>query len=340
MASKPTPVKKPQHGEIRFAHPSEQEFASILDFYGVRWEYEPKSFPLRWDAERVAEMFTPDFYLPDLGLYLELTTLKQSLVTEKNRKLRRMRELYPDVAVKLLYRRDYHRLLAKYGFGPLATADFGGVDRVLFSARGIADRVRQLGREISADYEGKEPVLVGVQRGMVCFMADLIRQITLPIEMGLYVGFILRGSSEGRRAGGLKDLDLGTYRAGHVLLIEDIVDTGMTLNYLLNYLRVKEPATLSVCTLVDKRIRRIVDVDIRYVGFEVGDEFLVGYGLDHMEKYRNLPFLGGFATRIGGLPRTKKEAPRNLALRSPRRTPRSCPRDPGPVASFAAPWDQ
>ena len=289
MASKPTPVEKPQHGEIRFAHPSEQEFASILDFYGVRWEYEPKSFPLRWDAERVAEMFTPDFYLPDLGLYLELTTLKQSLVTEKNRKLRRMRELYPDVAVKLLYRRDYHRLLAKYGFGPLATADFGGVDRVLFSARGIADRVRQLGREISADYEGKEPVLVGVQRGMVCFMADLIRQITLPIELDFMSVSYYGSSEEGVRV--VKDLDLGL-TGRDVLLIEDIVDTGMTLNYLLNYLRVKEPATLSVCTLVDKRIRRIVDVDIRYVGFEVGDEFLVGYGLDHMEKYRNLPFLG------------------------------------------------
>ncbi len=289
MASKPTPVENPQHGEIRFAHPSEQEFASILDFYGVRWEYEPKSFPLRWDAERVAEMFTPDFYLPDLGLYLELTTLKQSLVTEKNRKLRRMRKLYPDVAVKLLYRRDYHRLLAKYGFGPLATADFGGVDRVLFSARGIADKVRQLGREISVDYEGKEPVLVGVQRGMVCFMADLIRQITLPIELDFMSVSYYGSSEEGVRV--VKDLDLGL-TGRDVLLIEDIVDTGMTLNYLLNYLRVKEPATLSVCTLVDKRIRRIVDVDIRYVGFEVGDEFLVGYGLDHMEKYRNLPFLG------------------------------------------------
>ncbi|MFQ5875285.1 MAG: cytidylate kinase-like family protein, partial [Dehalococcoidia bacterium] len=99
--------------EVSFAHPSEAEFARILDFYGVRWVYEPRSFPLEWEEEKVMEMFTPDFHLLDLDLYVELTTLKQSLVTEKNRKLRRFRELYPDINIKLLYRRDFHRLLAK-----------------------------------------------------------------------------------------------------------------------------------------------------------------------------------------------------------------------------------
>ncbi len=99
-----------------FAHPSEAEFASILDFYQLEWEYEPRSFPLRHDdAGRVIESFTPDFYLIDLDLYIELTTLKQSLVTKKNRKLRRLRELYPEVKIKLLYNRDYRNLLFKYG---------------------------------------------------------------------------------------------------------------------------------------------------------------------------------------------------------------------------------
>lgn len=99
-----------------FAHPSEAEFASILDFYQLAWEYEPRSFPLRRDEEgRVIERFTPDFYLIDLDLYIELTTLKQSLVTKKNRKLRRLRELYPEVKIKLLYNRDYRNLLFKYG---------------------------------------------------------------------------------------------------------------------------------------------------------------------------------------------------------------------------------
>lgn len=100
----------------RFAHDSEQEFAKLLDFYGIRWEYEPRSFPLEWDdTGRIVESFNPDFYLPDIGLYIELTTLKQSLVTKKNRKVRRLRELYPDVRLKIFYGRDYRNLLFKYG---------------------------------------------------------------------------------------------------------------------------------------------------------------------------------------------------------------------------------
>lgn len=100
----------------RFAHASEEEFARLLEFYGIRWDYEPRSFPLEWDSEgRVVESFNPDFYLPDFDLYIELTTLKQSLVTRKNRKVRRLRELYPDVRLKIFYGRDYRSLLFKYG---------------------------------------------------------------------------------------------------------------------------------------------------------------------------------------------------------------------------------
>ena len=106
-----------------FAHPSESEFAQILDFYGVECEYEPRSFPKEFDGDRVVEMFTRGFYLSQINLYIELTTLKQSLVTKKNRKLRLIRELNPEIRFRLLYRRDFHRLLAKFGFGPLASSD-------------------------------------------------------------------------------------------------------------------------------------------------------------------------------------------------------------------------
>ena len=103
----------------QFAHESESEFARILDFYGIRWEYEPRSFPLEYDGTgRTIESFSPDFYLPDFDLYLELTTLRQSLVTRKNRKLRRMRELYPHLRVKILYGRDVRSLFAKYDLQP------------------------------------------------------------------------------------------------------------------------------------------------------------------------------------------------------------------------------
>jgi hypothetical protein len=99
-----------------FAHPSEVEFAKILDFYKIRWQYEPKTFPIQWDEhDRVLESFTPDFYLPDQGLYIELTTQKQSLVTKKNRKIRLLRQLYPEVQIKIFYGRDFERLLQKYG---------------------------------------------------------------------------------------------------------------------------------------------------------------------------------------------------------------------------------
>jgi len=104
--------------EIGFAHPSEEEFASILNFYHIRWEYEPKTFPVRWDeAGKVVESFTPDFYLPDLDLYIELTTMKQSLVTKKNKKLKLLKKVYPEVNIKLFYGKDYKQLLSKYGIG-------------------------------------------------------------------------------------------------------------------------------------------------------------------------------------------------------------------------------
>jgi cytidylate kinase len=99
-----------------FAHPSEREFARVMDFYRIRWEYEPKTFPIEWDEnQNVVKAFTPDFYLPDLDLFIELTTMKQSLVTKKNRKVRLLRELYPDVNIKILYERDYKNLIWKYG---------------------------------------------------------------------------------------------------------------------------------------------------------------------------------------------------------------------------------
>jgi hypoxanthine phosphoribosyltransferase len=114
---------------VSFAHPSEEDFARLLDFYQIEWVYEPRSFMLEWEGDKVTEMFTPDFYLPGLDLYIEMTTLKPGLTSEKNRKVRRLRELYPDTKIKLLARRDYDHLLAKYGHGPLAGAKTRGVGR-------------------------------------------------------------------------------------------------------------------------------------------------------------------------------------------------------------------
>lgn len=115
-----------------FAHPSERVAAQILDFYRIRWEYEPTTFPIEWDAEgNVLASFTPDFFLPDLDLYIELTTMSQKLVTKKNRKVRRLKELYPDVNVKIFYQKDFRNLLLKYGipFQVHERAQSGGTPR-------------------------------------------------------------------------------------------------------------------------------------------------------------------------------------------------------------------
>lgn len=133
--------------EAAFAHASEAELARILDYYQVRWEYEPRRFPIQWNLEgKVVESFTPDFYLPDLHLFIELTTLKQSLVRKKNRKLRRLRELYPDVRIKLLYARDFKALMLKYGRIDLA-ASLTGPEGQVRVARAVEPAGASGGRE-------------------------------------------------------------------------------------------------------------------------------------------------------------------------------------------------
>jgi len=275
---------------VQFAHESEAEFARILDFYGISWLYEPRTFPLRRKGERILEAFTPDFFLPDLNLYIELTTLRQKLTTEKNRKMRLLRQLYPQVNVKLLNKKDYLRLLAKYGYGPPDAKKLPDIDRVLISASKLQRRVGELGAQISRDYTGQAPMAVGVLKGVVFFMADLLRHISLPVS----VDFMAISSYEDDSGGAvkiLKDLDLSIAEQ-HVLLVEDIVDTGMTLNRILERLQSHRPASLKVCALLDKRARRLVDVPLDYIGFEIPDEFVVGYGLDYRQRYRNLPFIG------------------------------------------------
>jgi bifunctional protein TilS/HprT len=273
-----------------FGHPSEEEFAKLLDFYRIEWLHEPRSFPLAWQDGKVVEMFTPDFYLPELDLYIELTTLKQSLITEKNRKLRRLRELYSDINIKLLNKSDYLRLLAKYGYGRLSGTKVKGVDRVLFSHTQIQRRVKALAKRVSRDYMGRKLVLVGILKGVMCFMADLMQHITLPLNVD-FMAISYFGTNNESTVKITKDLDISI--AGlDVLMVEDIVDTGMTLNYVLNHLASHNPASLHVCTLLDKRVRRLVDVPLDYIGFEIPDEFVVGYGLDYHGEYRNLPFIG------------------------------------------------
>ncbi|MDW7982582.1 MAG: hypoxanthine phosphoribosyltransferase [Thermomicrobium sp.] len=284
------PLSTPRDGaqRPRFAHPAEAEFAAFLDFYRIAWEYEPRSFPLRWQDGRVVEQFTPDFYLPEQDLYVELTTMKQSLVTRKHRKVRRLKELYPHVSIVLLYRKDYHEILSRFGYGSVDITSLrpDQIERILLSPSEIQRRVSELGRQISEDYAGRSLVLVGVLKGITFFLADLARAITRPLA----IDYLQLSRDLDQGVAIRKDLDLDI-TGKHVLLVEDIVNTGLTLDYILRELSRRNPASLEVCALLDKAERRLVPVPVKYVGFTLPNEFVVGYGLDYRELYRNLPFI-------------------------------------------------
>ncbi len=167
-----------------------------------------------------------------------------------------------------------------------------GISRILFTADEIQQRVAAIGKEISHDYDGCHPLLVGVLKGVFPFMADLLRHITIPVDVDFMA--IASYSPTARDQGYVqlqKDLD-EPINGRHVLFIEDMVDSGLTLSYLLRNLKSREPATLKVCTMFNKPDRRLISIPIRYKGFDVPDKFIVGYGLDYRELYRNLPFVG------------------------------------------------
>ncbi len=163
------------------------------------------------------------------------------------------------------------------------------VASVLFGREDVRRRVRELGRAITQDYEGRIPVLITVLKGGAVFLADLMREIALPVET--YFLALSRYGDVEESMGRVKILlDVDADLTGRdVILVEDIVDTGLTLRYLLSVLEARSPAGIDVCTLLDRTGRRIVPVDLRYVGFECPDAFVIGYGLDHAERYRNLP---------------------------------------------------
>ena len=167
------------------------------------------------------------------------------------------------------------------------------IAEILLTEEQIAARVAELGARITADYQGRTLTLVSVLKGSLPFMADLMRAIDLPLRIDL-MEVSSYGGATTESSGLVRILkDLSASIAGEdVLIVEDIIDTGLTLNYLIRYLRGKNPATLRICTLLDKPARRLVEIPVEYIGFEIPDQFVIGYGLDYGEVYRNLRFVG------------------------------------------------
>ena len=166
------------------------------------------------------------------------------------------------------------------------------IAEVLITEQEIRARTAELGAQISQDYAGLDPLLVGVLRGVFIFMADLVRTVTIPISV-YFIGITRYGPSTETQGvvRFTKDMEI-CIQDRHVLFVEDVIDTGLSLRYILRTLETRQPASLRICTLFNKARARLFDLDIAYTGFQLPDKFVVGYGLDYDERYRNLPFVG------------------------------------------------
>ncbi len=173
-------------------------------------------------------------------------------------------------------------------YGELAS----DIKEILIRPEELQRRVVEIGRAISQDYTGRNPLLIGVLKGVVFFMADLLRAITIPVEVDFIA--VSSYSPEASKKGVVrlvKDLEL-PIEGRHVLFVEDVINTGLTLNYILRSLQARQPASLEVCVMFDKSKHRLIDIPLKYKGFDLPDRYVVGYGLDYREKYRHLPFVG------------------------------------------------
>jgi hypoxanthine phosphoribosyltransferase len=176
------------------------------------------------------------------------------------------------------------------------------VEEILLTEDQIQTRVAELGAQLAADYADRFPVLVSVLKGSIVFLADLVRSMPVPLSIDLMelssYGAATQSSGQVRI---LKDLS-GPIKGRDVLVVEDIIDTGLTLNYLLKYLHDRGPRSVRICCLLDKPARRLTEIEIPYRGFSIPDRFVIGYGLDYDERYRNLPYIGVLRPSVYGAP--------------------------------------
>jgi hypoxanthine phosphoribosyltransferase len=288
-----------QPDDDRFAHPAEIEFARLLTFYGIRWAYEPTTFAVRWGRDGQPEEFvTPDFYLPDHGLYVELTTMRQRLVTRKNRKFRLLRHHYPNIRVKILYLRDFERL--REAFGRRGNEGDARVGEPLYGERDVAARVAGLAGEVVETWlargelaAGVRPLLLGVGAGCERFLSTLAESVRAEgvgvdvsrVDLTAYPG---PGGPPRARVTRLPPVPL----AGRsVLVVQEVLSTGLTAAFLEPWLRRNGAANVEVCALLDRQAARILDVPLLSRGFDAPDVALAGFGLSRWRAYRHLPFI-------------------------------------------------
>lgn len=283
---------------IPFAHPAEREFARLLTYYRVRWVYEPTTFTLRTAEDgRAVESFTPDFFLPDQKLYVELTTMRQPLVTRKNRKLRRLHELYPGVNIRLMYRRDVLRLEAAYR----TAADSRPPVRLgeaLWTEADIEARIGELADAVAADVAGPRqssaPLLLAVGAGADGFqrrLAAALRRTGVACDCDRLDPSRYRPDGAQVHARALRR-PLIPVSGRRVLVLSDVVSTGLSLTWTLNQLARHQPAEMRACALFDRRSARLLDPGLAWTGFAAPDAPLAGLGLALHRRFRDRPFVG------------------------------------------------
>ncbi|MGN6032483.1 MAG: phosphoribosyltransferase family protein [Thermomicrobiales bacterium] len=278
-----------------FAHPAEQELAKLLSFFNVRWTYEPTTFALRrHDDGTIAEAFTPDFFLPDHRLYLELTTMRQKLVTRKNRKARLLRELYPNVRLHLIYRRDFLRLMECYG-SEIARGESVGAETVIRTEAEIAAAVNRFAAMIvarRARTRSSQPVvLVTASRSSRHFQRHLATEVAalgVPVELAsLRVSRPDSPFSQPRfRA---RQEAIAAMDAGHVVLVETLVSSGLSITHAQRWLHEREIPVRQTIALFARNGFRVGEVALDAVAFEAPHDVLAGYGLQLRAAYADRP---------------------------------------------------
>src|SRR5215218_5001017 len=293
-----------QPNDYRFAHPAEIELARLLTFYGLRWAYEPTTFAVRWGRDgRPVEFVTPDFYLPEHDLYLELTTMRQRLVTRKNRKFRLLRETYPNVRVRLLYLRDFQRLRDVYG--PSRIEREARIGDILYAEQDVEMRIAHLARELIQAWEGKavsergqRPLLVGVGSGSDRFLTSLgenLRGLGVPVDLDR-VALTSIAADPGPSRVRVSRPPTTSLTGRPVILVQEVLSTGLSATFLTAWMRRHGAAAVETCALMDREAARVVDVPVVCRGFAVPDVALAGYGLARRHEFRDLPYVAKIET--------------------------------------------
>jgi hypoxanthine phosphoribosyltransferase len=285
----------------RFAHPAEAEFAALLSFYAIRWAYEPTTFAVRWDDDGWPHEFvTPDFFLPDHDLYIELTSMRQRLVTRKNRKFRLLRESYPNVQVRMLYLRDLERIRRCFGHPepPLP----GRLGTTVVSDSEVAARIEELVDELDnspfapdahAAPDRERLLLLGVGAGSQRFLAalgDVFERRGRAVDRGRvdltsYLG--AAGEEHIRVTRG----PVSSIAGRSVIIVQEVLSSGLSATFLHRWLRRRGAADVTVCALLDREAARIIDVPLKCRGFAAPDVGLAGFGLCRWQEHRDLPFI-------------------------------------------------